>query len=397
MSKKLGQLIAGTLQGHGHEALFAGGCVRDTLLGREPKDWDIATSATPDEVIELLDPKVFRILEIGKSFGVLKVLLNSNTHDIGCEVATFREEDGYVDGRRPTEIAYSKSAFKDAARRDFTINAMYMDPLTEKITDYFGGQNDLRRRRIQTVGDPEKRFSEDYLRMLRAIRFSADLDCQLPGDLILIIKSLASRINKISAERKCQEFERICKSYNPRHGLALLSLTGLMGHMFNLTPLTPSNLAYFSDTREAGVAPILVKMFENTTFSEARRIMEEMKLHKYIPDVMNLLMYVYAHRSMVRPFCVFLAAERCRDIPGALSRVDSMYKFEHRVYLKGFCLGFQRTITGDVLIRLGYPKGPLIGEIIKAAEEAEYNGEFRTHLEGVNWVKSRYSLTTTNT
>ncbi len=158
------------LQRHGYQALLAGGCVRDMLLGRPAKDYDVATDARPDDVMRLF----YRTLKVGAKFGVVIVL----TRGRQVEVATFRSEAGYEDGRHPTRVDFTSVA-EDASRRDFTINGMFYDPLKEQVIDYVGGQADLRNRIIRTIGDPDERFGEDYLRMLRAIRFSTQLGFEI--------------------------------------------------------------------------------------------------------------------------------------------------------------------------------------------------------------------------
>ena len=152
------------LQRAGHTAYWAGGCVRDAILGREPKDYDVATSATPDQVRELFGFK--RTLPIGASFGVITVVGPKSAGQI--EVATFRRDGGYSDGRRPDSVEFT-DAQEDAIRRDFTINGMFFDPATQQVIDYVGGQEDIKRRVIRAIGDPDKRIEEDKLRMLRAL------------------------------------------------------------------------------------------------------------------------------------------------------------------------------------------------------------------------------------
>ncbi|MHC4551915.1 MAG: CCA tRNA nucleotidyltransferase, partial [Planctomycetota bacterium] len=154
----------------GHTALFAGGCVRDRLLNREAKDYDVVTDAVPEQVSACFR----RTLEIGAQFGVVVVLIDSEQ----IEVATFRTEGGYQDGRRPSHVEFA-SMKEDASRRDFTVNGMFYDPIDEKVLDFVEGQQDLQKRILRTIGDPNERFSEDYLRMLRAIRFAVKLGFEI--------------------------------------------------------------------------------------------------------------------------------------------------------------------------------------------------------------------------
>jgi tRNA nucleotidyltransferase/poly(A) polymerase len=190
------------LQEYGHVAYFAGGCVRDALLGRTPKDYDIATDADPDRVRLLFPHSRF----VGEAFGVVRVHMMG--HDI--EVATFRLEWGYVDGRRPGKVKFT-DAQHDAQRRDFTINGLFENPLAKekgkRIIDYVGGRADLDRGVIRAIGDPRDRFAEDYLRMLRAVRFAARLGFTIDPDTAGAIAPLAENLGRISRERIGQEVQ----------------------------------------------------------------------------------------------------------------------------------------------------------------------------------------------
>ena len=171
------------------EAMLAGGCVRDMLLKRKPKDYDVATDARPNDVAKLFR----RTLKVGAKFGVVVILIDK----IQIEVATFRTESGYADGRHPSKVHFT-SPREDAARRDFTINAMFFDAVAKKVIDYYKGQVDLKKRIIRTVGKPAERFGEDYLRMLRAVRFSTQLGFVIEPKTKAAICAGAKNITKIS-------------------------------------------------------------------------------------------------------------------------------------------------------------------------------------------------------
>jgi poly(A) polymerase len=216
--------ITRALQAAGHEALFAGGCVRDRLLGRPLKDIDIATSATPDQIEALFQGQT---VAVGKSFGVILVLRDGYSFD----VATFRSDGAYVDGRHPQSIAYT-TAEADAARRDFTINGLFEEPETGNILDYVNGRADLAAQLIRTIGNPEQRFQEDHLRMFRALRFASVLGFQLDGATLKSIKDHASWICSVSAERTSKELIRLlCESAKPSIGLDLLLESGLLAYI----------------------------------------------------------------------------------------------------------------------------------------------------------------------
>lgn len=212
-----------TLRASGFEALLAGGCVRDMLLGLVPKDYDVVTSALPHQVIGLFH----RTLKVGAKFGVVIVLIDS--HQI--EVATFRQDMGYNDGRRPTGVRFS-GAREDALRRDFTINGLFYDPLADQVIDYVDGKQDLERKVIRTIGPPEQRFSEDYLRMLRAIRFSSQLGFSIDTATYQGIVRYSDRICQISGERISMELEGILTSRLKAKGLRLMVETGLARAIF---------------------------------------------------------------------------------------------------------------------------------------------------------------------
>jgi poly(A) polymerase len=192
--------IVERLQQAGFAAFWVGGCVRDFLLGREPQDFDIATDAKPEQV-EKFFPKT---IPVGKKFGVIIVVEGGQQF----QVATFRAEADYQDGRRPEKIEFA-NAEADASRRDFTVNGLFYDPLAEKIHDWVGGENDLRARIIRTIGRPEERFGEDHLRLLRAVRFAAQLDFQIEPETFAAIQSLAPKIKLISAERVRDELIKL--------------------------------------------------------------------------------------------------------------------------------------------------------------------------------------------
>src|SRR2546428_9580991 len=205
------------LRAAGHEAYLAGGCVRDRLLGREPLDYDIATSATP-ETVQALFP---RTIPVGVQFGVVLVIASG----MPVEVATFRSDAAYVDGRRPSAVHFG-SAREDALRRDFTVNALFLDPLTGDVVDFVAGQTDLRAGIIRAIGDAGARIAEDRLRMLRAVRLAARLGFTIEPLTRAAIAAAAPTITDISAERIGGEIVRILTAGGARPGLELLADPG---------------------------------------------------------------------------------------------------------------------------------------------------------------------------
>ncbi|MEC8929698.1 MAG: CCA tRNA nucleotidyltransferase [Verrucomicrobiota bacterium] len=206
----------------GHEAYLVGGCVRDELRGVPPQDYDIATSAKPDEVEALFE----RTVGVGKKFGVMMVLEGSGEF----QVATFRADAGYDDGRRPSAVTFS-TARADAERRDFTVNGLFLDPLTTTLHDWVDGQADLQARLLRTIGDPDARFGEDNLRLLRAIRFAAQLDFQIEPATFTAVRAHAEKIQNVSAERVRDELLKLFRPPHAACGLDLLRDSGLMAQV----------------------------------------------------------------------------------------------------------------------------------------------------------------------
>jgi poly(A) polymerase len=206
----------------GYRALLAGGCVRDLILGARPKDYDVATSATPDAIAGLFE----KCISVGAAFGVQIVVLPEGMF----EVATFRKDGPYGDGRHPDHVEFVDEV-EDARRRDFTINAMFYDPATNSVIDYVGGQEDLRRQVVRAVGDPRQRFNEDHLRLLRAVRFAARLDYTIDPATMDAMVEMAALINRTSPERVRDEIVKILTEGGARRAFELLDQTGLLAQV----------------------------------------------------------------------------------------------------------------------------------------------------------------------
>src|SRR5919197_5065854 len=224
--------IVRTLRQHGHQAYLVGGCVRDLLLGREPADYDVATDATPDAVMRIFP----RTWAVGAQFGV--VLVPADGREVTgtapppgqrvVEVATFRSDGLYTDGRHPDEVTYTRDPKEDVQRRDFTINGLLLDPLNNEVLDYVGGRADLEAGIIRTIGAPERRFAEDKLRMLRAVRFAARFGYQIAPATFDAIRNLRSQIHLVSRERVRDEILKMLTEGHARRAFELLDETGLL-------------------------------------------------------------------------------------------------------------------------------------------------------------------------
>ncbi len=222
-ARKFAIHVVRRLREKGYQAFWAGGCVRDHLLGVLPHDYDVATGARPDEIRTLFGKR--RTLALGAAFGVITVLGRKVEGQV--EVATFRSDHGYSDGRHPDHVTFS-SPEEDARRRDFTINGMFYDPLDDRVIDYVGGEADLRQRRIRAIGDPAARFAEDHLRLLRAVRFTAVLEAELDAETAAAVTHWAPRIGTVSGERVAGEMRRMLVHSTRARAADLLRRCGLL-------------------------------------------------------------------------------------------------------------------------------------------------------------------------
>src|SRR6202158_4237651 len=229
-AKQYADEIVRTLRERGHQAYFAGGCVRDLLLSREPADYDVSTDATPRQVMQIFP----RILSVGEQFGVVLVPESGGATGVLArqgtvvEVATFRSDVGYSDGRHPDEVRFSKDPREDVQRRDFTINGMMLDPATNEVLDFVGGRDDLKAGIVRAIGEPKRRFAEDKLRMLRAVRFAARFNYKIDPATMAAIQKLAPKIHQVSCERVREELTKMLTEGQARRAFELLDTSGLL-------------------------------------------------------------------------------------------------------------------------------------------------------------------------
>ena len=429
-------LIVQHLEKAGFQAYWVGGCVRDMLMGREPKDFDVATNATPDQILSIFP----RALEIGKAFGVVKVVIDGDPHD----VATFRRDTSYEDGRRPTAVVFT-NAEEDARRRDFTINGLFYDPVRKRVIDYVDGQKDIAVRVIRTIGHPEKRFSEDYLRMLRAIRFASILEFDIEPETLSAIRALSPRITKVSAERIQHELTRLLTE-SPRAGKGLKKLreAGLLkfilpeveqlsgqeqppvyhpeGDVFTHTVLmldamrNPSvQLAYSVLLHDVGKPATAEKTVEPNGSGRwrfhghakigseiAEQILKRLKLPSLDIEVVTHCIRNHMHfmdtqkmrKSTLRQFVgaptfpIELELHRldCVSSHGDLANYRFLEKFLSD--LRNEPVLPAPWITGHDILSLGIPKGPQVGSWHKKAYEAQLECHFENRDELLAWLKS---------
>lgn len=416
----------------GFTAFFAGGSVRDKLLGREAKDYDIATSATPDQ-IETLFPKT---VAVGKAFGVI-VVVEDGTE---TEVATFRADGGYQDGRRPDSVEFC-GAEEDAKRRDFTVNGMFYDPVEDKVIDYVGGQIDLEKKIIRAIGDPDRRFAEDHLRMLRAVRFAHTLGFDIEPATRTAIQKHAPDIAKISAERIENEFSRTLTE-SPRPGDALKELVnlGLINYimpeilpmigqeqppqfhpegdvfihtclMLNLMKDPTRALAYTALLHDIG-KPATAFMgedrlrfhgHERKSAEMAEEILRRLKLpakeirqivtaidgHMRFKDVQKMNKATLRKLMGAETFDLELELHRL-DCSGSHRMLDNYHYLRAKAEeMKNEPILPERWITGKDMKELGVSSGPRMGELIQLAYDAQLEGRFPDRAALLDWLKTQ--------
>lgn len=382
------------LRRNGFEALLAGGCVRDMLLRRPATDYDIATNAVPDDVIKLFR----RTLKVGAKFGVVIVMLEGKQ----VEVATFRTETGYADGRHPAKVKFATAA-EDAGRRDFTINGMFYDPLTRKVIDYVNGRADLKKRLIRTIGRPQERFSEDYLRMLRAVRFSTQLGFAIEPKTFSAIRRHASNISKISGERIAMELEATLVSPNRSIGAELLTKSKLAETVFprlnskkmNLPVKVLSQLPKKVDFPLAlaclfAACPTEFALEKCRVLKLSRNQIKHIKFllanrGKLLEDKMSL---AELKLTLAQPYFRDLY-EMQRAIQKAQRKsVAPLTRLRRRIKALGDIeLKPKPLLDGHELMQLGAVPGPGLGQLAQEMYIAQLEGNLQTTAQARQWVQ----------
>ncbi len=435
--RELANSICAKLRSSGYQALLCGGCVRDLLLKREPSDYDVTTDATPQEVMRLFPDSI----AVGAQFGVVLV----PHEELRVEVATFRADRGYSDGRHPDGVEYSKTPEEDVQRRDFTINALLMRPENEEVLDFVGGRADLQAKLIRTVGDPDRRFEEDKLRLMRAVRFAARFDFQIEPETLSAIRRHAREVTQVSSERLRDELSKMLTEGAARRAFELLEETGLLQALLpevaamrgveqppqyhpegdvwihtrkmieSLPPGCPATLAWGVLLHDVGKPPTFrsivetgdrirfdghvdvgVKMAEELCrrfhFSneDAGQILALIANHMKFKDVR--LMRTSTLKRFVRMprFDEHMELHRL-DCTSSHRNLDS-YEFVRKVLAETPPEQVRpaRLLTGDDLQEMGYRPGPRYSTILRSLEDAQLEGQIETREQAQAYVRKSF-------
>lgn len=415
----------------GHQALLAGGCVRDSLLGKEPKDCDVATDADPQTVLRLFPGA----LTVGAHFGVVIVKRGG----FGIEVATFRKDGGYSDGRRPDSVRFT-TAEEDAKRRDFTVNGLFLDPLSDKILDFVGGRDDLEKRIIRAIGDPRQRFAEDRLRLLRAVRFATVMGFEIEPTTWAAVCELAPQIGAVSAERIRDELVKTLEHPNRLRGFDLLVDSGLMAEVLpeilklrgcEQPPQFHPEGDVFTHTRlmlslvppDASLNLVLSVLLHDIAkpathaidetgrirFNGHDKLGAEMAegilrrlrfpnhtIEPVVEAVANHMQFINITRMRTAKLKRFMARPGFED-EMELHRIDCLgchgglenYAFvrQKQAEFAAEPLIPPRLLTGADLLERGWQSGPEIGRILAEAQNLQLEGTIKNREEALEWLR----------
>ena len=381
-----------------YEAYLVGGCVRDMVMGIEPADYDIATSARPEEIMTMFP----RTEAIGAQFGVVLVIHHGHPY----EVATFRSDEAYVDGRRPTGVVFT-DARTDVMRRDFTINGLLFDPIGKTILDYVSGQKDIEGKIVRAIGEPARRFDEDKLRILRAIRFGARLGYTIESETWKAVCVMAPQIHQVSIERIQGEIVRILTEGQARTGFQMLHDSGLL---LEILPEVQWNdhLAQCLGMLERGVPSDLAMavLLHELQVSDVLRMMERLKFSRLEINHTVCLVARIPQFNTVRDMSI-----------SALKKFFRLPRFEDHLEIERICRTVSEAnlenydfaletfrgwtprdiwpkplITGEDLIAIEIPTGPVYKEILSAVEDEQLEGRITTREAAIEFVKKRFGL-----
>jgi poly(A) polymerase len=438
-SRELANSVCDTLQSRSYQAFLVGGCVRDLLLGREPADYDVSTDATPEEVQRLFPAS----LAVGAQFGVVLVRQGSEK----VEVATFRKDVGYSDGRHPDQVIYTTTAKEDVSRRDFTLNGLLMRHDTNEVLDYVGGQADLFAGIIRAIGEPDRRFTEDKLRMLRAIRFAARFDYVIEPVTFAAIRAHAAEIRFVSAERIQEELSKILTEGAARRGFELLDDTGLLQQLLpEITGLKdvaqPAEFHPEGDvwihtllmlqglpagvSRNLAWGVLLHDVGKPATFRPASVTGDRIRFDGHVDVGVQLAGNIckrlkFSNEDTEQVQALIANHMKFKDVgqmrQSTLKRFVRLPHFDEHLELHRLdCLSSNgrldaynftrefvastppeqvrpaRLLTGDDLSEMGYVPGPEFQTILRSMEDAQLEGTLRTREEAKDFVRANYPL-----
>lgn len=389
------------LRDSGHVAYWAGGCVRDLLLGLPPADYDVATDATPDRVI-----KIFRrTIHVGISFGVIRVLGDGEASE-DVEVATFRSDGDYLDGRRPESITFG-SAEADAARRDFTINGMFYDPMTKEVIDYVGGRSDLEAKILRAIGDPHQRFAEDKLRLLRAARFAARFDLAMDPLTREAVIAVSRQVTIVAAERIAQELRRMLTHSSRARGICYIRELRLLSPIFpDLIPVdqiawnrTQSIYQNLSEHPNFPLSLAILLRDLPTELVEARCL--ALKLSS---DEQARTLWLVAHQNALteqdRPrVCKLKRLFAHPFFPELLDwwRAEGESKAKTVEFVDQYLnmlpdgpIDPPAVLNGRDLIAAGLRPGPKFAAMLDSVRDAQLEGEVTSRDAALQWIKDRF-------
>ncbi len=396
--------IVAILRRAGFAAYLVGGSIRDMLLGEAPKDYDVATSAKPEETERLFRGPRYHTVDVGREFGTIMVVRQGLTY----EVTTFRMEGRYEDGRRPAEVTFDGvDVREDVKRRDFTINGLLYDPMTEEVVDYVGGIEDLEQKHLRTIGDPQARFSEDRLRMLRAIRFVGRLKFAMEQATYEAIKAMAHRLVEVSVERIQQELTRMLTGPYPALAVRLLEETGLFAQILPNTSADPLRIARCQALEDSGhrdLAMALATLLSHEPLGHAEEGLRHLRFaNPEIRETMDLLEGVRElpdveamgipeqKRFLRRPLI-----QKILDLARILVRCEGFpeapihWAQQRLVVWDDAALSPPRLLDGNALKQLGYRPGPRFKEMLLALEDAQLVGEIDTEAAALAWLERSY-------
>lgn len=449
-ARAFAESVCRRLRDAGQQAFFAGGCVRDILLGRVPADYDVATDATPEKVQKLFPES----LMVGAEFGVVLVAEESDSNEAESqkrnevEVATFRSDLGHTDGRHPDRVVYSRTPQEDVQRRDFTINALLLDPVSGAVLDFVGGREDLQAGVIRAVGEPARRFREDKLRLLRAVRFASRFGYTIESATWQALRNEAREITQVSAERLRDELTKVLTEGEARNGFELLDESGLLAVLLpeaanmkgveqppqfhpegdvwthtlmmieQLRPGCSTTLAWGVLLHDVGKPP---------TFSPPAGPNGRIRFDDHVGVGTRMAEAIcrrlrFSNDDTAQISALVQNHLRFKDVPqmkpATLKRFVRLDRFEEHMELHRLdCLSSHRNLenyefvrrflaetppeqvrpprllTGDDLMELGFHPGPAFKEMLSAVEEAQLNGDLRSRGEARAFVRAKYQPT----